>query len=148
MGRPVKNKLLESEWAQELVLFFSCNILVQDYESKGPVLQLCGCHYADDLTYVVLETAFVFMLLLPCTMMSRGSVGWREEGIGGDLYFTLKIFLFFVMPLSSTFQKSAGVTAHMLRTVAIATSLAAHTALLEGLGAACGICSQEDTHPL
>lgn len=35
----------------------------------------------------------------------------------------------------------------MLRIVAIVTSLAAHTALLEGLGAACGICSQEDTHP-
>uniref|UniRef100_A0A8C2LWQ0 Uncharacterized protein n=1 Tax=Cricetulus griseus TaxID=10029 RepID=A0A8C2LWQ0_CRIGR len=34
-------------------------------------------------------------------------------------------------------QKSAGVTAHMLRTVAITTSLAAHTVLLEGLGAAC-----------
>lgn len=107
------------------------------------------CHYADDLTYVGLETAFVFMLLLRCTMMSRGSVGWREERIGGDLYFTLEIFLFFLMPLSSicSFQKSARVTAHMLRTVAIATSLAAHTALLEGLGAACGICSQEDTHP-
>lgn len=23
--------------------FFSCNVLVQDYESKGPVSQLCGC---------------------------------------------------------------------------------------------------------
>lgn len=81
-------------------------------------------------------------------MMSRGCVGWREEGIGGDLHFSLEI-LFFLMPLSSTcsFQKSAGVTAHMLRIVAIVTSLAAHTALLEGLGAACGICSQEDTHP-
>lgn len=68
--------------------------------------------------------------------------------MGGDLYFTLEIF-FILMPLSSicSFQKSAGVTAHMLRTVAITTSLAAHTVLLEGLGAACSICSQEDTHP-
>uniref|UniRef100_A0A1D5RLV9 Ankyrin repeat domain 11 n=2 Tax=Mus musculus TaxID=10090 RepID=A0A1D5RLV9_MOUSE len=46
------------------------------------------------------------------------------------------------------FQKSAGVTAHMLRTVAITTSLAAHTVLLEGLGAACSICYRRTHIPL
>lgn len=66
-----------------------------------------------------------------------------------DLYFTLEIF-FILMPLSSicSFQKSAGVTAHMLRTVAITTSLAAHTVLLEGLGAACSICYRRTHIPL
>lgn len=62
---------------------------------KALFYSLWVCRYADDLTYAGLETAFVFMLLLRCTMMSGGSVGWREEGISGDLYFTLEIFFFF-----------------------------------------------------
>lgn len=66
--------------------------------------------------------------------------------MGGDLY-SGNLFL---MPLSSicSFQKSAGVTAHMLRTVAITTSLAAHTVLLEGLGAACASVHRRTHIPL
>lgn len=58
------------------------------------------------------------------------SGGWRG-GMEGDLYFTLEIFVI-LMPLSSicSFQQSAGVAAHMLRAVAITTSLTAHTVLL------------------
>lgn len=58
------------------------------------------------------------------------NVDWRG-GMGGDLYLTLEIF-FILMPLSSicSFQQSAGVAAHMLRAVAITTSLTAHTVLL------------------
>lgn len=69
--------------------------------------------------------------------------------MGGDLYSGNPFYYFFfnAIILYLQFSEISGVTAHMLRAVAITTSLAAHTVLLEGLDAVCGICSQEDTHP-